>query len=111
MNPVEEFLEKARKEIDAYYVELWREHESAPPTHLFHYTSTEGLTGIISGRKFFLSDMLTSSDRSEFRYGVALAIEVLEECQSHVLCQELLQSFQGGNGKYAVNPLGFVQDA
>jgi hypothetical protein len=98
MTPLEEFLHNAATEIERLYVELWRGHESREPTRLFHYTSTEGLVGIISSQKFFLSDMLASSDRSEIRYGVKLAIDVLKLHQSHALGRELLASFQRGNG-------------
>jgi hypothetical protein len=42
MDIVERFLSTARSQIEEYYVELWREHESSEPEHLFHYTSTEG---------------------------------------------------------------------
>lgn len=98
MSTVEEFLKQATEEIEACYVELWRSHESTEPTRLFHYTSTEGLVGIISSRKFFLSDVLTSNDRSEIRYGVSLAVEVLKQQQTHVVDRELLAAFQSGNG-------------
>jgi hypothetical protein len=98
MDIVEQFLSTARSQIEEYYVELWREHESLEPEHLFHYTSTEGLVGILTSRKFFASDMLASNDRSEFRHGVELTKSVLRETAADPLSMALLDSFSRGDG-------------
>jgi hypothetical protein len=94
METPEQLAEKAKAEIDAFSIELWNAHESQPPAHFFHYTSTEGLVGIVSSRKFFLSDLLASNDKSEIRYGIDLAMDVLQETREHLLSKALLESFQ-----------------
>jgi hypothetical protein len=73
--------------------ELWPEEQN-PPTTLFHYTSADGLVGIASNRKFFLTDVLSSSDRSEIVYGTDLAIEALREHAHHPLCEKILATYR-----------------
>ncbi len=72
------FIKKVETELDQLYLDLWKEVTPCEPIHLFHYTSIEALGGILSTRKFFLSDMLASTDQSEIRHGIAILRNVLE---------------------------------
>lgn len=74
--------------------EPWPDEENAPPT-LFHYTSAEGLVGIVTSRKFFLTDVLSSSDRSEIVYGSGLAQAALTDHVGHPLCDLILAAYRG----------------
>jgi hypothetical protein len=60
---------------------------------LFHYTSTEGLVGIINKKTFFLSDMMASTDQTEIRYGFDIVKQVLKECESDDLVNYLLVGY------------------
>jgi hypothetical protein len=66
-------------ELKRCFDQCWAEHASRKPSHLFHYTSTEGLVGIVTSRTFFLSDMMASTDQTEIRYGLDVVYEVLRE--------------------------------
>jgi hypothetical protein len=63
------------------------------PKLLYHYTSIEGLVGIVSTRKFFLSDMMASTDQSEIRYGLNVVREVLKDQSKNLVAAKLLEGF------------------
>lgn len=63
------------------------------PSRLFHYTSLEGLVGIVTSRTFFLSDMLASTDQSEIRYGIDLVREVLEDSKADKLLRNVWRHY------------------
>jgi hypothetical protein len=75
----EQPIVKVRNELDRCFDECWVEHASDEPSHLFHYTSTEGLVGIVTSRTFFLSDMMASTDQTEIRYGIDILRETIEQ--------------------------------
>lgn len=50
----------------------------APPPKLFHYTSAEGLHGILSSGQLRGSNYVFMNDRSEFTYGATLLREIVE---------------------------------
>jgi hypothetical protein len=81
-------------ELDVCFKECWATHQSNPPSQLFHYTSTEGLVGIVSGKRFFLSDMLASTDQLEIRYGFDIIRQVLEQSKSDNLKESLLATYK-----------------
>jgi hypothetical protein len=76
---LDEFVADVRADLDHFYPDLWKDYVSAEPTHLFHYTSSEALIGIVSNRTFFLTDVSASTDQSEIRHGIDVVREVLEE--------------------------------
>ena len=102
MEATEEVLGRIRSSFAIKQRELWPDEESAPGT-LFHYTSSEGLVGISSSRKFFLTDVLSSSDRSEVIYGTGLAKAILRDNAEHPLCKQMLAA-------YAEHPLAGLGD-
>jgi hypothetical protein len=54
------------------------------PGELFHYTSAEGLIGIVTSRSLWASDMLSLNDASEANYAFALLSEILDTYHSDV---------------------------
>jgi hypothetical protein len=53
--------------------------ESAPPGTLFHYTSAQGLAGIIESGEIWATDLGYMNDRMEQEYGIALLREAMLE--------------------------------
>ena len=109
--PAKEFDEKlgeAKSELERFYVDLWSPHESETPEHLYHYTSIEGVVGILQKRCFFATDVLASPDRSEIRHGFQLAAEVLGSLPSHLLYTELLKSFEKSHGMLGLGTDSFL---
>jgi hypothetical protein len=88
------FLNVVETDLSSLVGELLREQVPKEPTHLYHYTSLEGLVGIVSCRKFFLSDMLASSDQSEILHGLGVVKEVLGEHRGDPIAESFLQSFR-----------------
>jgi hypothetical protein len=52
---------------------------SAKADLLYHYTSPEGLKGIISSRKIWATDVLYLNDSAEFNYALDFLYSILEE--------------------------------
>jgi hypothetical protein len=48
------------------------------PEHLYHYTTAEGLVGIVRDRKLWATDIFHLNDRREFIHGIKLAVEELQ---------------------------------
>jgi len=42
--------------------------EHTPPDHLFHYTSSAGLLGIVSSKQMWMSDSRSLNDEKELKY-------------------------------------------
>jgi hypothetical protein len=87
-----EIIQQVEAEMQNFQNQWWSEYDSPHPPHLYHYTSLEGLVGILTTRKFFLSDVLVSSDRSEIHHGFDLATEVLRSKAGHALCASVLET-------------------
>ncbi len=49
-----------------------RHNNGRKPQHIFHYTSIEGLSGILSSNEFWATDIRYMNDSSELEYGVDL---------------------------------------
>lgn len=65
--------------LDQLYTEVWNEYlEFNQPTEIFHYTSAEGLCGILTRKLFFASDLFCLQDPSEFQYGKSVLMGVLQ---------------------------------
>jgi hypothetical protein len=97
-NTFDDQLAGAKAELERLSVELWSAHESQIPEHVYHYTSIEGVVGIVQSRTFWASDVLASPDRSEIRYGFQLVTDVLHSLPKHLLYTELLKSFDRSSG-------------
>ncbi|HEV8147263.1 MAG TPA: DUF2971 domain-containing protein [Bryobacteraceae bacterium] len=94
MVSVETILEEARAKILAFENTVWAEHELESPKELFHYTTIEGLVGILSDCHLFLSDILASNDRSEFVHGAQMIVSECRKRSAHVLLANLAEVFQ-----------------
>ena len=87
-----EIIQQVASELQNFQNAWWKDYDSPQPSHIYHYTSLEGLVGILTSRKFFLSDVMASSDRSEIRHGFELANEVLRSRVAHALCKSILDT-------------------
>ena len=90
---VRAFMTHVEADLSNLVAELMREQVPQEPTRLYHYTSTDGLIGIASSRKFFLSDMMASTDQSEVRHGVDTVRRVLEEHKGDPIADSFVHSF------------------
>jgi hypothetical protein len=71
--------ERALSEISAFVDQQSQFWDAAkPPRALFHYTSPEGLIGIVTTKMIWASDMLSLNDASEAAYPYRLIGEVLD---------------------------------
>jgi hypothetical protein len=96
MSP-EEALQQAILAIRHHLDELLLEDTEQAPSHLFHYTSNEGLIGIINSKKLFATDILSMRDQSEFRYGADIARQVVHElhdAERTSITESLLRPFE-----------------
>jgi hypothetical protein len=59
--------------------DILKEMYSPPPPKVFHYTSSEGLYGILDSHEFRGSNYLFMNDRSEFTYGANLLRDLCKE--------------------------------
>jgi hypothetical protein len=92
----ESFVFEVKNKLEQTYLDLWKEYASDEPTHLFHYTSGDGLLGIVSTKKFFLTDVLASSDQSEIRHGLDIVKGVLLESRNDPMAESFLASMPQG---------------
>jgi hypothetical protein len=102
-----EIVQQVESELQNFQNQWWKEYDSPQPSHIYHYTSLEGLVGILTSGKFFLSDVMASSDRSEIRHGFELADEVLRSRIAHALCGSILKTL-GHNPFLGIGETMFV---
>jgi hypothetical protein len=57
------------------------------PTRLYHYTSQDGLIGIISSNTLWASNVLYLNDSSEFAHGIEVARECINTVAKSVSCE------------------------
>lgn len=88
------FQSEVSHNLEQLYLELWKECTPSEPRRLFHYTCSEALVGIAATRKFFLSDMLASTDQSEVRHGIGVIRTVLEKEEPDRITKAVLQSLK-----------------
>ena len=50
----------------------WSRHHEQVPHVLYHYTSADGLIGILSSKSIWLTDLRYMNDLSELQYSKAL---------------------------------------
>lgn len=68
---------KAIQELGNRLDQKVRESQPAPPETLYHYTSADGLRGIVCSGKLWATSAYHLNDSSEFLYGLQLAQSVL----------------------------------
>jgi hypothetical protein len=82
--------------LDQIYAKAWEAHnESNPPEEVFHYTSAEGLCGILNKKLLFASDLFCLNDPSEFQYGRSIIRDVLAT-KPDVVSKALLRNLSEG---------------
>lgn len=68
------------EEIDQFADQLlgqfWRSHRSEPPKNVYHYTSAEGLCGILESNSIWAADCRSLNDASESQVGVTKARDI-----------------------------------
>ncbi len=67
------------------------------PDTIYHYTSLEGLVGIVNSRSVWMTDYSYLNDRREVRYGIDLLLDAVNELQSEATrddVQGLLSSWK-----------------
>lgn len=69
------------------------------PEILYHYTSQEGLLGILSTKRMWATNIFYLNDSAEYTYALNLIRDVLEECEptealDMVLIEELKERFK-----------------
>lgn len=93
-----QLMAEINHELDRCYEQCWAEHVSNEPNLLFHYTSTEGLVGIVTSKTFFLSDMMASTDQTEIRYGLDIVQDVRRQLLGERGSDPFLEPFLTFNG-------------
>jgi hypothetical protein len=73
-----------------------RSGQSDSPDELFHYTSPEGLIGIIGSRSLWASDMLCLNDSSEATYAHGLIQDALDMDNGRLLPPKHRSQFEEG---------------
>lgn len=66
----------------ATFDEILRETPILPekePSELFHYTTADGLLGILTKQNLWATDVLYLNDASEFRYADELIVEAIKK--------------------------------
>ncbi len=64
--------------IEAFHGGWLQFHSSVKPLHLHHYTTREGLNGILRNRSFWSSHIRSLNDPSEIQYGKAIVKDALD---------------------------------
>ena len=78
---IEEILSEQRGFVDQQS-QSWASAQA--PADLYHYTSAEGLVGIITSGTLWASDMLSLNDTSEAEYAWNLTGQILDEYNADV---------------------------
>jgi hypothetical protein len=87
-------IDEVQKTVDELYARVWNQHnEGSQPTDIFHYTSAQGLCGILHEKVFFASDLFCLNDPSEFQYGKSIVMKVLTS-RSDPMSRSLLDNFK-----------------
>lgn len=61
---------------DGILRQFWKSHRSRAPEHVYHYTSAEGLYGILESNAVWAADCRFLNDTSESQVGVAKARDI-----------------------------------
>ncbi len=70
-----------KETMNKFFIEWLAIHTSPEPKLLYHYTTLEGLKGIIENRSIWFSHISTLNDPLELQYGRQL---ILEEINKHI---------------------------
>src|ERR1700722_15817282 len=59
------------------------EAQGAPPSVLYHYTTTKGLLGIIESHALFATDLFYMNDSAEVDYSLGVVRKVIRKLHDH----------------------------
>ena len=74
VSAIEEFSREAEEIVGAF---TRRVAAQPPPSRIYHYTSDEGLRGILQSGRLWLTDIFSLNDPSELRHGFSPVINAL----------------------------------
>src|SRR5712671_6860096 len=74
-------MTQPRSDVARIYAvwQAWERMHRDPPRLLYHYTSADGLLGMLEGRQLWATNVRFMNDTSELGYGIGLVREVLRE--------------------------------
>lgn len=81
------------KALQASLVEEWIKNHTPVPEILYHYTSAEGLIGIITSKSFWMTNLRYMNDMSELQYAKDLIAEVIKSRSLAYTSSEVLKEF------------------
>jgi hypothetical protein len=76
---------RALQSLQTTLLTAWGSHHRDVPQILYHYTSADGLTGILSSRSLWLTDLRYMNDLSELQYArdlITARIQIREQAAS-----------------------------
>ncbi len=80
-----------RDKLQGIQDKLWV--DPPDPSHLYHYSNLDGIMGILSNGKIWLSDILTMQDKFDGTYWIELFREILNR---NIVPSWLKKSFESG---------------
>ena len=90
--PIKKEIEAAAVKITTACLDEHHQKESTPvPKHLYHYTSADGLLGILSSTSVWLTNIQYMNDLSEIQYAANLFQSVLDELDLQQLCPDQVE--------------------
>jgi len=87
-------MEPVEAALDQLFLATWDQYNQRNrPEVVYHYTSAEGLCGILSTKQLFASDLFCLNDPSEFQYGKKVIVDALRT-RSDRVSQALVRNFE-----------------
>jgi hypothetical protein len=86
-------IEAAEGQLIEYQESLWTSWDDSPPDHLYHYTSLNGMRGIVGDRVFWASDIRYMNDTTEHGYAWTVVQKALAD-KRDILSTGLTDNFE-----------------
>lgn len=96
MNKFKGFPEHKAQILDALAAKIlndWQSMHACIPDVLYHYTTADGLLGIINSRSFWMTNLRYMNDLSEVQYAEELIRNVLAERAAQYTSSEIVSQF------------------
>lgn len=87
MNLADELIKEAFADIKTY-------HKRPIPETIYHYTSLEGLIGIIESQSLYASNLYYLNDRKEYQHGIELILEIVRDLKREKLNSGILSKVE-----------------
>ena len=78
--------------INTFYESWLKEHTRNDDLKLYHYTTIEGLKGILKKRSIWLTHISTLNDPTELKYGKKLILEIISD-EMNKQSEDIINSF------------------